>query len=211
MAVYSRYSRIVSTDGKVMNVRDALSEINRAVDEILGGLEIDQESRFCVDLYRLSGFDLVEFDDANKTAIYRVVSVDRLLKLGMLTQDGSNVYLTEREKLDFSQESFVWCAAQELALAMETGIDVMSGTKAEAEDRTGSNACARIVHRIGLGVAEKAKNLAYQLYTIAERKHWTGETHLYNNLVSGWPKVLEEAARITAKLKNEQIEINLEA
>lgn len=59
-----------------------------------------------------------------------------------------------------SNESTVWLLTQQLTHAMATG---------------GIEACAKIVWGIFGSGAEAAKDLAYRLYTIAERKGWTEE------------------------------------
>ena len=44
--------------------------------------------------------------------------------------------------------------------------------------------------------AERAKDLAYRLYTIAEQKKWTNEGYAYNALVVAWPDIQTRAAAL---------------
>ncbi|MBQ9433644.1 MAG: DUF1156 domain-containing protein, partial [Synergistaceae bacterium] len=180
MAVYTQYSRIVDTDGEEMNIRQALAEINRAVDEILGGLDMDAESKFCVDLYRLSGFDLADFDDANKIAVARNVVIEDMKKRGLVYAEGGSVYLTDREELGAGEGVCVWVLAQKLAYALETG---------------GVQECARIAARVGTGFAERARELAYYLYTVAESRNRAKDALAYNNLVGEWDNIIAEAGK----------------
>ena len=46
--------------------------------------------------------------------------------------------------------------------------------------------------------AERAKDLAYRLYTIAERKKWAQEAYAYNALVVAWPEIQSRAAELKA-------------
>jgi len=46
--------------------------------------------------------------------------------------------------------------------------------------------------------AELAKDLAYRLYTIAERKGWAQEAYAYNALVVAWPEIQSRAAELQA-------------
>ena len=46
--------------------------------------------------------------------------------------------------------------------------------------------------------AERAKDLAYRLYTIAEQKKWTNEAYAYNSLVVAWPDIQSRAAALKA-------------
>ncbi|MBD5553164.1 MAG: hypothetical protein HDQ44_02395, partial [Desulfovibrio sp.] len=42
------------------------------------------------------------------------------------------------------------------------------------------------------GEADSARDLAYRLFAIAERKGWSREAFDYNALVTAWPDVLEK-------------------
>ena len=53
---------------------------------------------------------------------------------------------------------------------------------------------------------ENAKDLAYRLYTIAERKGWAEEAYAYNNLVVAWPDIQSKAAELKA-VQPEQLSI----
>ena len=204
MSVYSKYSRIVSTDGKVMSVREALSEVNAAVDELLGGGELDAESRFCVDLYRLRGFGLAASDDALKIATARNVALDSLKKKGLIVADGGKVHLTDREELAGCDESVVWTAAQKMVNALETG----------GEEKDGIASCGNIAARLKGGVGELSRELVYYLYTIADGRKWSKEAYMYNNLVNEWEKIQAFAYKITLRLKSgpedRQITMNME-
>ena len=180
MAVYTQYSRIVDTDGEEMNIRQALAEINRAVDEILGGLDMDAESKFCVDLYRLSGFDLADFDDANKIAVARNVVIEDMKKRGLVYAEGGSVHLTDREALGAGEGVCVWVLAQKLAYALE---------------KKGVPECARIAARVGTGFADRARELAYYLYTVAESRNRAKDALAYNNLVGEWDNIIAEAGK----------------
>lgn len=63
-----------------------------------------------------------------------------------------------------------------------------------ALDTGGEGEAAGLVRRLG-GVAEQARELAYRLYTIAERKGWAEEARGYNVLVASWPAIKERAAQ----------------
>ena len=46
--------------------------------------------------------------------------------------------------------------------------------------------------------AEKARALAYRLYSLADRKGWSDEARAYNILVTSWPQIQTEAGRLAA-------------
>jgi putative DNA methylase len=57
-----------------------------------------------------------------------------------------------------------------------------------AHDRQGESGAAGLLRKLG-GVAEIARDLAYRLYTICERKKWAEEALAYNGLVIAWPEL----------------------
>ena len=70
MAVFSRCSRVVETDGADMTVRTALALINHALDEVLTEQEgdFDADTRFCVTWFRELGWNEGPFGRADDLA-----------------------------------------------------------------------------------------------------------------------------------------------
>ena len=58
---------------------------------------------------------------------------------------------------------------------------------------------AKIVAEITTSEPEQAKALAYRLFTIAERKGWTGEAYAYNSLIISWPDVQAKVAELQSQ------------
>ena len=56
----------------------------------------------------------------------------------------------------------------------------------------GENAAAQLVSKLG-GKAEIARELAYRLYTVCERKKRAAEALSYNGLVQSWPEIMRLA------------------
>ena len=46
-------------------------------------------------------------------------------------------------------------------------------------------------------MAEIARDLAYRLYTLCERKGWADEAGYYNSLVVAWPSMASEAFELS--------------
>ena len=59
----------------------------------------------------------------------------------------------------------------------------------------GESAAAAMVARIG-SQAETARELAYRLYTVCERKKRAQEALAYNALVQSWPEIVRLAAEV---------------
>lgn len=203
MGVYSKYSRVVDTEGHVLTVGDVLRQIDRLLDP--DAMELDSESRFCAEVYGLSGADGVSSDDAEKISRRAGVAVDAVVRAGAAVKDGSSVRLTEREKLNMpdSPEKWegvsLWRCAQILTHELNNG--------------KGEDACAVIVYAIGKARAERARELVYRLYLTAERRKLNRETVAYNSLIVSWPDILKRYEENVRKGKNEvryQLTLGLE-
>jgi putative DNA methylase len=55
-------------------------------------------------------------------------------------------------------------------------------------EKQGDTATAELLHKLGSG-GEVARDLAYRLFDLAEKKHRSAEAQAYNALVLGWPEV----------------------
>src|SRR3972149_2072513 len=62
----------------------------------------------------------------------------------------------------------------------------------------GGRAPADLLRRLG-SLGETARDLAYRLYSICERKGWAQEALAYNMLAAAWPRLSELAARSEPK------------
>lgn len=196
MGVYSKYSQVLEADGAPMSVRSALKVINQELDLYFNEQdgELDSESRFCVDLYSQMAFNDIKFGDANTLATAKNTSVAAMAGHGMLYAQKGVVHLIERSELSeniHNHEGSIWMLCQQLTYRME---------------KEGVEGCAKaIVNMFGTN-AERAKDLAYRLYTIAERKKWAQEAYAYNALVVAWPEIQSRAAELKA-IQPEQLTI----
>lgn len=184
MGVFSRYRQVLEADGKPMSVRSALQIINEEIDlyfnEQVG--ELDQASRFCVDLYTQNAYNDIKYGEAEVLANAKGSSIPMMASHGVLYAKAGNVHLIERTEMPTrvdANESNIWMLTQQLTQAMATG---------------GIEACAEIVYSMFGSNAERAKDLAYRLYTIAEKKGWANEAYAYNSLVVAWPDIQTRAA-----------------
>ena len=86
MGVYSKYSKVLESDGTPMTVRSALQIINQELDVYFNEQdgELDQNSRFCVDLYMQNAFNDIKFGDADTLARAKNTSVAALAAKGVL-------------------------------------------------------------------------------------------------------------------------------
>lgn len=188
MAIFSKYKQVLDADGTPMSVRSALQIINQELDLYFNeqDSDMDTESRFCVDLYSQSAFNEIPFGDANTLATAKNTSVAIMASHGTLYAQKGKVHLIERPELPTridSNESSIWLLCQQLTYKME---------------KEGIEGCAAAIANMYGSNAERAKDLAYRLYTIAERKKWAQEAYAYNALVVAWPEIQSRAAELKA-------------
>lgn len=196
MGVFSRFKQVLEADGTPMPVRAALKIINEEIDlyfnEQVG--DMDSASRFCVDLYTQNAFNDIKYGEAEILATAKSTSIPMMASHGILYAKGGIVHLFERSELPETVdtgESCVWMLTQQLTQAMAKG---------------GVEACAKIVANMFGSNGERAKDLAYRLYTIAERKNWANEAYAYNALVVSWPDIQARAA-VLKEIEPEQLDL----
>lgn len=186
MGVFSRYSKVLEADGSRMTVRSALQIINQEIDSFFNeqDSDLDRDTRFCADLFTQVAFDNIEFGDADTLARAKNTSVSSMAAKGLIFAQKRIVHLTDREQLpNVGNTDSIWLLCQQLTYAMEKG---------------GIEACAKFIAPMYGSAPERAKDLAYRLYTIADRKGWTQEAYAYNALVVSWQEIQSRAAAIQA-------------
>ncbi len=190
MAVFSRYSRVVEADGSAMPVRAALGLINQVLDETLSEQEadFDSDTRWAVAWFEQFGMNPGAFGVAETLSKAKNTAINGLVAAGILESRAGKVRLLDRAELPNAWDPAadarltVWELAQHLIRALESG---------------GENEAADLLRRIG-GLGETARELAYRLYVICERKKWAKEALAYNALVVAWPEISRLAASVPA-------------
>lgn len=185
ISIYSRYARIVEADGSTMTIRSALGLINDALSEVLGGeeSEFDPDTRFALTWFEQFGHNPGKFGEADLLAHAKNTTVDGVAEAGVVVSRDGNVRLVERTELPndwdpVSDRRFtVWEATQYLIRALDS-------SEMEA---------AVLLARLGTGVGDRARQLAYLLYGICDKKRWATEAGYYNMLVTAWPELVRLA------------------
>lgn len=187
MAVFSRYSAVLEADGKPMSVRTALGLINQALDEYLSEQEgeYDGDTRWALSWFEQFGHNEAAFGVAETLSKAKNTSVNGLVEAGILEARGGKVRLLRRDELDTDwdptedKRPTAWEAVQHLIYALEN---------------EGEESAAGLLAKLG-SIAEPARDLAYRLYTVCERKGWAQDALGYNMLVVAWPRLKELAAK----------------
>jgi len=185
MAVYTRYARVLESDGSPLTVRTALALINQVLDEVLAEQEgeFDADTRWALAWFEQHGFADGEYGVAETLSKAKNTSVQGLVQAGVLASRAGKVRLLGPGELpedwDPATDSrlTVWEMVHHLIRVLETG------------GESGAGALAA-----GLGArAEAARELAYRLYTLCERKKRAAEGLTYNALVQSWPEIIRLA------------------
>jgi putative DNA methylase len=181
MAVYTRFGKVLDAEGKPLSVRQALALINQTLDEVLIEQEgdFDADSRWAVTWFEQSGFAEGDFGVAEQLSKSKNTSVAGMVQAGILSSRGGKVRLFKPEELpedwnpDTDPRLTAWEIVHQLIRSLESG---------------GEEAAAALVAKLGTK-AEIARELAYRLYTVSERKRRAAEALSYNGLVQSWPEI----------------------
>ena len=181
MAVYTRYDKVLDAAGKPLTVREALALINQTLDEALAEQEgdFDADSRWALAWFEQSGFAEGEFGVAETLSKAKNTSVGGMVEAGILHSSHGKVRLLRPVELpagwdpQTDKRLTAWEAVHQLIRVLEA---------------RGEGAAAELAAKLG-SQAETARELAYRLYTICERKKRAAEALSYNGLVQSWPEI----------------------
>jgi putative DNA methylase len=191
MAIYSRYAKVVESSGGRLTVRTALALINQVLDEVLAEQEgdYDSDTRWSLKWFEQYAHDDGPFGDANTLATAMSIGINGLVDTGIVLDKAGKVRLLKRTEL-MSGHPELWDPA--------TDDDIVHWEVCQylihALDTKGEAGAAALLRRINArypGAAETARELAYRLYTICERKKWAQEAMAYNSLIVAWPEIVK--------------------
>jgi putative DNA methylase len=185
MAVYTRYTKVLDAAGNPLTVRNALALINQTLDEALAEQEgdFDADSRWALAWFEQMGFNDGDYGVAETLSKAKNTSVAGMVAADILAAKAGKVRLLRPDELPSDWDPAAdkrltaWEAVHQLVRALETGGEVAAGA---------------LVARLG-SQAEAARELAYRLYAICERKKRAALALSYNGLVQSWPEVMRLA------------------
>jgi putative DNA methylase len=182
MAVYTRHAKVLDAEGKTVSIREALSLINATLDEVLAEQEgdFDADSRWALAWFEQNGFDEGDYGVAETLSKAKNTSVGGLANAGILESRRGKVRLLKPEELPTG-----WDPATDLRLTSWEVVHHLIRVLGSG----GESAAADLVGKVGAR-AETARELAYRLYTICERKKRAAEALAYNGLVQSWPEIV---------------------
>ena len=187
--VFSRYEQVVEADGSPMPVSAALAIINDVLGEVLDGAEadLDADTRFALTWFAEHGYKPGPSGDADSVARAKNTSLGGIGASGVGEARAGEFRLFERNELDpywspaEDDRPTVWEATQYMAAALE---------RSESE-------AAELLNDLG-GDGDRARQLAYLLYQVANDRGWASEASAYDNLIAAWPSLRAGAAVVAA-------------
>ena len=169
-------------------VRTALQLINRTLDEVLAEQEgeYDAETRWAIAWFEEYAMNDGPYGRAETLSKAKNVAIESLVNAGFLEAKSGKVRLLKREELSkewnpkTNTHLTVWEVMQRMIYALLNG---------KGESEVGD------ISRQASEKAEIARDLAYRLYTVCERKGWAQEALAYNSLVTSWSEISRLAQR----------------
>jgi putative DNA methylase len=166
------------------------------LDEVLAEQEgdFDADSRWALAWFDQFGFAEGEYGVAEQLSKSKNTSVDGMEQAAILVSKAGKVRLLKPAELPGNWDPVsdkrinAWEILHHLIRVLETG---------------GEKAAADLVKQLG-SQAEGARELAYRLYTLCDRKKRAAEALSYNGLVQSWPEILRLAREVTKPKRLEQ-------
>lgn len=185
MAVYTRYAKVLDAEGKTVPVREALKLINEVLDETLAEQEgdFDADSRWAITWFEQNGFAEGDAGTAILLTTAKGTALNKLEETGIVQSGRGKVRLFKASELPVDWDPLSdprlthWEIVHHLIRVLEAG---------------GEPAAAGLVTKLG-SKAEAARELAYRLYMVSERKKRAAEALSYNALVQSWPEIMRLA------------------
>lgn len=192
MAVFSKYAAVLEADGSSMTVRMALQLINRFLAED----DFDADTQFCLHWFEQYGWETGKFGEADTLARAKGTAVDGVQQSGVLYSAVGNVRLLKwaeyptdwNPKAD--QRLPIWEVLHQLIRVFNT------------DGEMGAAAVFVAVQ----SKAEAARQLAYRLYTLCERKNWAEDARAYNEVVTSWSSIETAATKASSSIQRKLFE-----
>lgn len=181
VAVYTRFSQVIDAAGNRLSVREALALINQVLDEVLAEQEgdFDPETRWALAWFEQQAFNEGDYGVADTLSKAKNTSVAGMVEAGLIQASAGKVRLLQPKELPTDWDPLkdkrltIWEAVHHLIRILGS---------------QGEQGAAELAAKLGAG-AEVARELAYRLFNICDRKKWAQEALAYNGLVQSWPEI----------------------
>ena len=177
MALFSRQA-VLEADGTSMPVHEALKLINKELDAYFSHAEgdLDADTRFCLSWFEGFGWSVGPYGDAETLSRAKGTSVEGVRESGVIESQGGKVRL-----LKFSEYPSDWKPVTDGRLSVWKGLyHLVRALQTRGEEETGTLLAAMRSR------SDAIRQLAYRLYTFCERKGWSEDARMVNELIASW-------------------------
>lgn len=189
MAVFTRYSKVLESDGRKMTMRTALDLINKSVSEVAGKGDamFDQQTRWCVRWFEEKGLSEGLYGDAQMLANANGLNVPELERSGVISSKGGKVQLLVGDKLptdwDPRLDSRIssWEVLHHLIACLLPKGNPVGRANGGSEEEALALASA-----LSPVLVEQAKELSYRMFDICRVRGWNQEALAYNSIGQSW-------------------------
>lgn len=188
ISIYSQYKSVLNQDGTSLTVHDSLKLINREISYYLepDAGDFDSDTIFCSNWFQQYGWKDGNFGEADTLARAKGISVEGVQEAGVIVSGSGRVRLlkyseyNEEWRPEKDSRTPIWEACHHLIrILLKHGEAAAGELLAKLPDKE---------HSI--------RQLGYHLYTICEKKKWSEDAGIYNNLILCWDAI-EKSAQIT--------------
>ena len=190
MAVFTQYSKVLEADGSPMSVKTAMQLINAELDRIQenSDIEMDSDTRFCIQWFDTYGFEEKSYGEAETLAQAKDISVQGLVNSGVFEADSGKAKLKHWSKMPTD-----WDPRTDKRLTLWECTHHMVRELVNGDGQLGA---AKLAKFMGPQKADEAKELAYQLFHICDKKSWAKHAGDYNTLVSNWADIKSQISNV---------------
>jgi putative DNA methylase len=196
MAVFSRYARVVEADGSPMTVHSALARVSEIRDQVLNEQEgdFDPATRFAIAWYRLHGYATGPYGDAEQLVVGYNTSVAAMDRDQILVSRAGRVTLIRPADTPVGYD----VAADEHASAWEVLHHLIRLLETDGLAAAGELLAKASARPDGPVDPDLVKELAFLLFSIAEKNSWTADALAFNTLATAWSDTVAAARDVPA-------------
>ena len=150
----------------------------------------------CLPFFESYGYDERPYGDAEGLAVARNISVESVVRSGIISAVAGKAQLLRREQLlddwdpVLDNQLCVWEATQHLIKRLERGENSAADLLAQLKDIAGHG-----------DLTSSCRDLASRLYNHCEKTKQAEEARAYNGLVIAWPELEKLAAQAASPVQ----------
>ena len=186
LAVFSRHAQVLEPSGEPMSVRNAIKLINQVRGEALSRRQdnFDADTRWAVQWFEEYGFGRGHYGRAEIAFTGTDTSFEGLRRAGIVVSRPPDLRLVRPEEMPSD-----WVPRTNGGTCIwELTMHLIRRYHGDGEESAGDLLAAVILH------GDAARDLAYRLADICERRERADDAQVFNELIVAWPEINRRAA-----------------